>query len=53
MFFFLNQIAYGSFIKIPNPLKQFPVDNLIISEARLKWICFKELLQIVEFVNKG
>jgi hypothetical protein len=38
----LNQIAYGSFITSPNPLKQFPAQNLIIPEARLKSICFKE-----------
>ena len=42
MFYFLNKIAFGSFITSPNPLKQFPAQNLIISEAYLKPICFKE-----------
>ena len=39
----LNQIDYGSFITIHNPLKQFPVQNLIIPEARVEPVCFKKL----------
>ena len=42
-FFALNQIDYGSFITIPNPLEQFPVQNLITSEARIKLIGYKVL----------
>jgi hypothetical protein len=39
----LNPMDYGSFITIPNPLRQFPVKNLIIPEASLKLIYKKEL----------
>ena len=41
MFQLKNQFAHGSFITIPNPLKQFPAQNLIIPEAHLKANCFK------------
>jgi len=36
-------MAYGSFKTIPNPLRQLPDKNLMISEAPLKSICFKGL----------
>jgi len=36
----LNQIDYGSFITIPNPFRQFQVQNLITPESPLKSVCF-------------
>jgi hypothetical protein len=53
----LNQIDYGSFITIPNPLRQFPAKNLIIPEAPLKSVCKKGIngYQLInnEVIEKG
>lgn len=39
----LSRIDDGFFITIPNPLKQLPAENLIISEASLTSVRFKNL----------